>query len=79
MVDFSKSLYHGDVTMIIAPGVEGDIGILSGHAPLVAQLRPGFVRIFQEDRNNCQSEIQIESGFLLINNDLCEIYCLDHA
>lgn len=39
-------LFSGDVDQVDLPGVEGDMGILPGHAPLVTALRPGIVTVF---------------------------------
>jgi F-type H+-transporting ATPase subunit epsilon len=41
-----RVLFSGDVDQVDLPGVEGDMGILAGHAPLVTALRPGVVTIF---------------------------------
>jgi F-type H+-transporting ATPase subunit epsilon len=41
-----RVLFSGDVDQVDLPGVEGDMGILAGHAPLVTPLRPGILTIF---------------------------------
>src|SRR5690242_17801337 len=41
-----RVLFSGDVDQVDLPGVEGDMGILAGHAPLVTPLRPGIITIF---------------------------------
>ena len=38
-----KLLFAGPVDQVDVPGLEGDFGVLSGHAPIVAVLRPGIV------------------------------------
>jgi F-type H+-transporting ATPase subunit epsilon len=43
-------LFSGDVDQVDLPGSEGDMGILSGHAPVVTTLRPGIVTIVREGR-----------------------------
>ncbi len=40
-----RVLFSGDVDQVDLPGVEGDMGILAGHAPLVTALRPGILTI----------------------------------
>ena len=37
--------YEGEAEMLIVPGVSGEIGVLARHAPLVATLRAGEIRI----------------------------------
>lgn len=39
------AVFDGTATMVIAPSVEGEVGILPRHTPLVAFLRPGEVRV----------------------------------
>jgi F-type H+-transporting ATPase subunit epsilon len=41
-----RVLFSGDVDQVDLPGIEGDMGILAGHAPLMTALRPGIVTIF---------------------------------
>jgi F-type H+-transporting ATPase subunit epsilon len=41
-----RVLFSGDVDQVDLPGVEGDMGILADHAPLVTTLRPGILTIF---------------------------------
>ena len=38
-----KLLFAEQVDQVDLPGVEGDFGVLAGHAPIVALLRPGIV------------------------------------
>jgi F-type H+-transporting ATPase subunit epsilon len=46
LVSPEKLLFSGDVTQVDVPGAEGDFGVLAGHAPYVATLRPGILTIF---------------------------------
>ncbi len=43
LVSPEKLLFAGHVNQVDLPGVEGDFGVLAGHAPIVAALRPGIV------------------------------------
>ncbi len=45
LVSPEKLLFAGEVDQVDLPGVEGDFGVLSGHAPIVAMLRPGIVSV----------------------------------
>lgn len=49
LVSPEKELYSGDVDHVIAPGVEGEFGVLPNHAPFMTTLKPGKVRIIIED------------------------------
>jgi F-type H+-transporting ATPase subunit epsilon len=43
VVSPEKLLFTGQVDQVDLPGIEGDFGVLAGHAPIVAMLRPGIV------------------------------------
>jgi F-type H+-transporting ATPase subunit epsilon len=43
LVSPEKLLFAGQVDQVDVPGNEGDFGVLSGHAPIVAVVRPGMV------------------------------------
>lgn len=45
LVSPEKLAFSGEVTQVDVPGAEGDFGVLAGHAPLVAMLRPGILTI----------------------------------
>ncbi len=41
----SGPAYQGPAEMVVVPGVEGELGVLARHAPLMARLKPGEVRV----------------------------------
>jgi F-type H+-transporting ATPase subunit epsilon len=43
LVSPESLLFSGQVDQVDLPGIEGDLGILAGHAPIVVMLRPGIV------------------------------------
>lgn len=43
LVSPEKLLFAGQVDQVDLPGAGGDFGVLAGHAPVVAMLRPGLV------------------------------------
>ncbi|MGA2054325.1 MAG: F0F1 ATP synthase subunit epsilon [Bradyrhizobium sp.] len=45
LVSPEKLAFAGDVDQVDVPGVEGDFGVLAGHAPVVAAIRPGILTI----------------------------------
>lgn len=45
LVSPEKLLFSGQVDQVDLPGIEGDFGVLAGHAPVVAVLRPGLVTV----------------------------------
>ncbi|WP_213773913.1 F0F1 ATP synthase subunit epsilon [Bradyrhizobium sp. dw_78] len=45
LVSPEKLAFSGEVDQVDIPGAEGDFGVLSGHAPVVAAVRPGILTI----------------------------------
>jgi F-type H+-transporting ATPase subunit epsilon len=45
LVSPEKLAFSGEVDQVDVPGFEGDFGVLAGHAPVVAVLRPGILTI----------------------------------
>ena len=49
IVSAEKEIFSGRVTMVIATGTIGELGILPGHAPLLTGIEPGPVTLRLED------------------------------
>ena len=49
LVSPEKLLFSDEVDQVDLPGLEGDFGVLAGHTPIVAALRPGIVDIRTAD------------------------------
>lgn len=47
---------------VIAPGVQGYLGVLPGHAPLITPLKPGVVTYRREDGS--EERLAVSGGFL---------------
>ena len=45
IVSAHEEIFSGDVAMVFATGIAGELGISPRHAPLIAQLKPGPVRV----------------------------------
>ena len=45
LVSPEKLAFSGEVDQVDIPGMEGDFGVLSGHAPVVAAIRPGILTV----------------------------------
>lgn len=45
IVSAEKEIYSGAADMVFAPLVTGEVGILPRHAPLLARMKPGEVRV----------------------------------
>src|SRR6476620_7072334 len=65
VVSADRVVWSGQSSNIIAKTVEGDIGILPGHSPVLAVLEPGGVEIFSEDGN--REVIAVDGGFISVS------------
>jgi F-type H+-transporting ATPase subunit epsilon len=45
LVSPEKLAFSGEVDQVDVPGVEGDFGVLAGHAPVAAAIRPGILTV----------------------------------
>jgi F-type H+-transporting ATPase subunit epsilon len=61
LVSPEKLLFSSEVTQVDIPGVEGDFGVLAGHAPIVTTVRPGILVIFGEAGE--QLRVVVSGGF----------------
>jgi F-type H+-transporting ATPase subunit epsilon len=59
-------LYSGEVDMVLAPGIDGQLGILPNHAPLITQLATGELRVSVGDE---QYYFAIHGGFMHVLPD----------
>ncbi|WP_396588090.1 F0F1 ATP synthase subunit epsilon [Bermanella sp. R86510] len=67
IVSAEEAIFSGRVEMLVAAGVQGDLGIMHGHTPLLTKLRPGPVRVIKQ---NGEEEIfYVSSGFLEVQPD----------
>src|SRR4030066_373435 len=66
IVTAERVVYSGDVDVVIAPGVEGQLGILPHHAPLMTTLQAGELLV---RRGGEEDVLAISGGFLEVRPD----------
>ena len=49
IVSAESEIYSGTAKMFFAPAVMGEVGVLPKHTPLLTKIRPGEVRVINED------------------------------
>jgi F-type H+-transporting ATPase subunit epsilon len=59
LVSPEQLVFSGEVEHVVVPGSEGEFGVLAGHAPMVAMLRPGILKILGPD----EQRILVMGGF----------------
>ena len=62
-----RKVWAGSASEVIAHGVEGDVGILSGHAPLLVQLAVGPLQVQAEDGSWLKAVV--DGGFLHVSTE----------
>jgi F-type H+-transporting ATPase subunit epsilon len=66
VITAERQVFADDVNIVVAPGIEGELGILPHHAPLMTILKPGELLI-RKDGN--ETYMAISGGFLEIRPD----------
>ena len=62
IVSAERAIFSGPVEMVVATGELGELGIVSGHAPLLTMLKPGEIRVTEM---NGKEDIYYVSGGIL--------------
>ena len=55
-----------EVDMVVVPGAEGDFGVLPGHAPLISNVRPGVISIYQN--RALEARVFVAGGFAEVSD-----------
>ena len=71
LVSPQKLVRSEAVEMVVVPCVEGDVGVLAGHTPLIATVRPGFIDV--HENNKVRERIFVGGGFVEISAERCTV------
>jgi F-type H+-transporting ATPase subunit epsilon len=63
-------LFEGDAESVVAPAFDGEVGILTGHAPMVTLLGRGQLRV---GSGGAARRFQVEGGFLQVADNLVRV------
>ena len=76
IITAEREVYSNDVDVLTAPGVEGELGILPNHAPLMTALQPGEIMLRKDGE---ETYLAVTGGFMevianrvMILADACE-------
>ena len=64
-------LFRDEVQFLVAPGTEGELGIMRNHAPLVGALKIGVLRY--KDPNGTQKTMAISGGFMEVVDNVARV------
>ena len=67
LVSAEQEVWTGEASLVVAKTVEGEIGFMTGHEPVLAILAEGQVRITQTDGSKIVASA--EDGFLSMEGD----------
>ncbi|ACZ31462.1 H+transporting two-sector ATPase delta/epsilon subunit [Xylanimonas cellulosilytica DSM 15894] len=71
LVSADRKVWSGTARAVSAPSVDGQIGILSGHTPILAVLRAGTVRVTTDGAE--PFEVHVTGGFVSVDDDLVTV------
>ena len=63
-------LFEGDADAVVAPAFDGEVGILTGHAPMVTLLGRGQLRV---GSGGGARRFQVEGGFLQVADNVVRV------
>ena len=68
LVSVEREIWSGEATAVFARTLEGELGVLPGHTPLLGALEPGWVvRIARVDEDELR--VAVHGGFLSVRKD----------
>ena len=66
LVSPEAELFSGEVDQVDVPGTEGDFGVFAHHAPFMAAIRTGAIKVFND---NTETDYLIQGGFADVTPD----------
>ena len=78
IITAERQVFSDDVNTVVVPGVDGELGVLPHHAPLITMIKPGEVLVRKDSE---ETYLFVSGGFLevrpdkiIILADACERY-----
>jgi F-type H+-transporting ATPase subunit epsilon len=71
LVSPERLLLSEAVEMVVVPGAEGEFGVLPQHAPTLASLRPGVIRVYE--KGAVKERIFVAGGFAEVTPARCTV------
>ncbi|WP_439257474.1 F0F1 ATP synthase subunit epsilon [Lonepinella sp. BR2271] len=71
IVSAEKKIFEGAVKSVQASGIEGELGILANHTPLMTAIKPGIVKFTLE--NDSEDVIYVSGGFLEVQPNIVTV------
>ena len=71
LVSPESLLFSEQVEMVVVPGEDGDFGVLAGHSPVISNIRPGTLAVFEG--GSVKERYFLGGGFVEVTNARCTI------
>lgn len=65
-----ETVFEGQADMVVLPAWDGEVGILRGHAPLMALLGDGTMRV---TRDGSEERFHVSGGFVQVVDDVVSV------
>ena len=66
IITAEREVFADDIDILVAPGIEGELGILPHHAPLMTMIQPGELLV---RKNSEETYMVVTGGFLEVRLD----------
>jgi len=73
LVSADRRVWSGEASIVVVRTVDGELGVLPGHAPVLAVLAPGDIRIEAEGGESVTATA--DGGFLSVEHDRVTLVC----
>lgn len=71
VVSADQEVWSGEASLVVAKTIEGEIGIMPGHQPMLAMLGAGEVRVTAVDGEKIT--VDAEDGFLSVDHNSIQV------
>jgi len=68
VVSADRIWWEGEADAVAVPASDGDMGVLPGHQPVLAVMRPGTIRVTTSAAGD-RVEMDVTGGFLSVDDD----------
>ena len=72
IVSAEEQIFSGEAEFVIAPGIEGELGIFPRHTPLLTQIKPGALRVKLPNQDQ-EELVFVQGGFVDVQPQLVTV------
>lgn len=65
-----SKVYSAEVEYVLMPGIEGELGILPGHLPILTNIHPGEIELI---RSGHKERLAVDKGFVRVYADTVSV------